>query len=56
MYLVYSCVPHFMSKELGPCLPRLTSYTSSLASAERDARFDQGFVRNVNQNTDGSWR
>lgn len=56
MYLIYSCVPHALSDALGPCLPRQTGYNSNHASALQQARTDQGFVRSMNQNIDGSWR
>ena len=56
MYLIYSCVPHFMSKELGPIKPRETGGDSSYASAIERAKLDQGFVLNMNQNIDGTWK
>lgn len=56
MYLVYSVVPHFTSKKLGPYLPRQTGYSSDHAGAMQQAKTDQGFVRSMNQNIDGSWR
>jgi hypothetical protein len=48
MYLIYSCVPHFVSNKVGPELPRQTGYTSSLESAKQRAKEDQGFFRNIN--------
>lgn len=48
MYLIYSSVPHFMSRELGPCLPRQTGYSSDLVGALEQANIDQGFVRSIN--------
>ncbi len=56
MYLVYSVVPHFTSNQLGPIMPRQTGYSSSKSLADKVADMHQGFVRNMNQNIDGSWR
>ena len=49
MFYIYSVVPHFLSKEQGPCEPRMVGYDSSEKIAKERAKLDQGFYRSINE-------